>query len=275
MIFTDRFTYVHEPKTGGTFVTSVLFRLYGLRWTRWMHLRNAVFGEVSARHPRYGALVHNSNKHGGCNDIPAPRRGRKILATVRNPFDLHVSQYEFGWWRREEFLPFYEAAAPGFRDVYPSFPDLTFAEYIKLSHAALRPLSGGAGVADGAGPGLITEQFLKFHFRDPRAAYARLCAGGYAEPGAAASDMHDLHFVRTGRLNRDLYDFLSGEGYAAADISFILDEGKILPRGRGRSAAQKWESYYTPELRAWVRNSEDFLFRLFPEFDETDEPSGP
>ena len=35
MIFTDRFVYVHEPKTGGTFVTSMLFRLYGLRWTRW------------------------------------------------------------------------------------------------------------------------------------------------------------------------------------------------------------------------------------------------
>jgi hypothetical protein len=34
MIFTDRFVYVHEPKTGGTFVTSMLFRLYELRWTQ-------------------------------------------------------------------------------------------------------------------------------------------------------------------------------------------------------------------------------------------------
>ena len=159
MIFTDRFVYVHEPKTGGTFVTSMLFRLYGLRWTRWTHLRNALFGRVRCRHPRYGALVHDSNKHGGCNEIPPPQRGKKVLATVRNPFDLYVSQYEFGWWRRAEFLRHYEAL-PRFREEYPNFPDLSFAEYVQLSNAALRPLSGGVrGVSD-EGPGLITEQFL-------------------------------------------------------------------------------------------------------------------
>lgn len=78
MIFTDKFVYVHEPKTGGTFVTSMLFRLYGLRWTRWTHVRNALFGQVGSKHPRYGYLAHNSNKHGGCNEIPQQQRGKKI-----------------------------------------------------------------------------------------------------------------------------------------------------------------------------------------------------
>ena len=266
MIFTDRFVYVHEPKTGGTFVTSMLFRLYGLRWTRWTHLRNALFGEVRQSHPSYGALVHDSNKHGGCNEIPPPQRGKKILATVRNPFDLYVSQYEFGWWRRAEFLRHYEAL-PGFRDESPSFPDLSFPEYVKLSNAALRPLSGGARAADGGGPGLITEQFINFYFRDPRASFGRLCAGAYAASADAAVDMHDLHFVRTDQLNRGLYDFLVREGYADEDVSFIRDEGRILPRGRGRGAGQEWQHYYTPELKAWVRDREDFLFGLFPEFD--------
>lgn len=263
MIFTDRFVYVHEPKTGGTFVTSMLFRLYGLRWTRWAHARNALFGEVRRRHPRYGALIHHSNKHGGCNEIPAPQRGKRILATVRNPFDLYVSQYEFGWWRRPEFLRYYEAL-PRFRDEYPRFPDLSFAEYVTLSNAALRPLSSKG---DDEGPGLVTEQFINFYFRDPRAAHERLRARRYADTEEAAADMHDLHFVRTDQLNRGLYDFLVGAGYDAADVSFVLGEGKILPRGRGRAAAQKWQHYYTPELKAWVRVREDFLFRLFPEFD--------
>lgn len=270
MIFTDRFVYVHEPKTGGTFVTSMLFRLYGLRWTRWTHLRNALRGEVRRRHPRYGALVHNSNKHGGCNEIPPRERGKKILATVRNPFDLYASQYEFGWWRRPEFLRFYEAL-PRFRDDYPNFPDLSFADYVRLSNAALRPLSGRAGENRDAdadeGPGLVTEQFFNFYFRDPRASFARLRAGAYARVEDAAGDMHDIHFVRTDRLNQGLYDFLTAEGYAREDVSFVLGEGKILPRGRGRGDAQKWEHYYTPELKARVREREDFLFRLFPEFD--------
>jgi hypothetical protein len=264
MIFTDKFVYVHEPKTGGTFVTSMLFRLYGLRWTRWKHVRNAILGEVSSRHPRYGSLVHNSNKHGGCSEIPQTQRGKKILATVRNPFDLYVSQYEFGWWKRSEFLKYYKAV-PNFSRDYPNFPDLDFAGYVRLSNAAFRSLANGNVHDDG--PGLITEQFLKFCFRDPRAAYAKLRAGAYAANGAHVSDMHDLHFIHTGDLNRGLFDFLLGNGYAHDDISFILGEQKILPQGKGRTAEQKWERYYTPELKETVRRKEEFLFKLFPEFD--------
>src|ERR1044072_2714963 len=204
MIFTDKFVYVHEPKTGGTFVTSMLFRLYGLRWTRWTHLRNAVFGEVGGKHLRYGSLIHNSNKHGGCNEIPQRQRGKKILATVRNPFDLYVSQFEFGWWKRSEFLKFYESV-PNFRRDYSNFPDLDFAAYVRLSNAAFCSLANGH--ASETTPGLITEQFLKFYFRDPRAAYAELRAGAN---GTHVPDMHDLHFIRTDDLNRGLFDFLAG-----------------------------------------------------------------
>ena len=266
MIFTDRFVYVHEPKTGGTFVTSMLFRLYGLRWTRWTHIRNAVVGEVRRRHPRYGALVHNSNKHGGCNEIPPSQRGKKILATVRNPFDLYVSQYEFGWWKRSEFLKYYEAV-PNFRRDYPNFPDLDFAEYVRLSNAALRSLANGNKHDINYGPGLITEQFLKFYFRNPRAAYTKLSGGAYGSIGADVPDMHDLHFIRTDDLNRGLHDFLAQNNYRDDDISFILGEGKILPRGKGRGAEQKWERYYTPSLKETVRRKEEFIFKLFPQFD--------
>src|ERR1044072_25222 len=254
MIFTDRFFYVHEPKTGGTFVTSMLFRLYGLRWTRWTHMRNAVVGEVRHRHPRYGALVHNSNKHGGCNEIPPPQRGKKILATVRNPFDLYVSQYQFGWWKRSEFLKYYEAV-PNFRRDYPNFPDLDFAGYVRLSNAAFRSLANGH--ASDTGPGLITEQFLKFYFRNPHAACEKLS-------GADVTDMHDLHFIRTDDLTRVLFAFPPRHNYAREDISFILNEGKILPRGKGRDASQKWEQYYTPELKEMVRRKEAVVFKLFP-----------
>lgn len=262
MIFTDRFIYVHEPKTGGTFVTSMLFRLYGLRWTRWTHLRNAVLGEVRCRHSRYGGFVHNSNKHGGCNEIPTSQRGKKILATIRNPFDLYVSQFEFGWWKRSEFHKYYEAV-PNFRSDYTKFPDLDFAEYVRLSNAAFRTLCNG----DNDGPGLMTEAFLKFYFRDPGTAYAKLKSGAYAGNGSHVSDMHDLHFIRTDGLNQGLFDFLTSNDYAADDISFILGEGKILPRGKGRAADQKWERYYTPELKESIRRKEEFIFKLFPQFD--------
>lgn len=262
MIFTDRFVYVHEPKTGGTFVTSALFRLYGLKWTRWTHMRNALFRQARVSHPKYGALVHDSNKHGFCRSIPEAHRGKTVLATVRNPFDLYVSQYEFGWWRRKEFLPFYRAV-PGFEKLYPRFPELTFAEYVRLSNDAFRTYSNNGGEARG----LLTEQFLKYYFRDPEAAFARLGEEDYLSSGRYRADMFDLHFIRTDQLNRGLYDFLLRLGYDEEDVRFVAAMERVLPRGKGRGAAQKWERYYTPELRREVRRRERLLFTLFPEFD--------
>ncbi|HEV2765679.1 MAG TPA: hypothetical protein VGV38_22030 [Pyrinomonadaceae bacterium] len=261
MIFTDRFVYVHEPKTGGTFVTSALFRLYGLKWTRRTHLRNALLRGARARHPKYGALVHDSNKHGFCRHIPEAHRSKPVLATVRNPFDLYVSQYEFGWWKRREFLPLYRAVT-GFERAYPRFPELTFAEYVRLANDAFPTYANGGGPR-----GLLTEQFLKYYFRDPERAFARLGDKDYISSGRYRADMFDLHFVRTDQLNRGLYDFLLRFGYEDEDVRFVVEMERVLPRGKGRSAAQRWEHYYTPELKREVRERERFLFSLFPEFD--------
>lgn len=134
MIFTDRFVYVHQPKTGGTFVTSVLFRLHGFRWTRWTHLQSA-FRVNLVHRGRYGTFVYNNHKHGGRGPIPAEQRHKPVLATVRNPYDLYVSQYQFGWWKRREYRRWFR-------------PDLSFEGYV---HAA----------AEAFGP--LAEQFLRFH----------------------------------------------------------------------------------------------------------------
>jgi hypothetical protein len=42
----------------------------------------------------------------------------------------------------------------------------------------------------------------------------------------------------------------------------------VLPQGRGRDKDQKWEKYYSPELKKLVRQKDWLLFELFPEFDK-------
>lgn len=265
MIFTDKFVYIHEPKTGGTFVTAALFRLYGLKWTRLTHLKNSLAGEVRRSSPKYGTLIHNSNKHGFCSQIPAAHRDKTVLASVRNPYDLYVSQYEFGWWKRREFLRYFRAV-PAFDATYPRFPEITFAEYVRLVNEAFPVYANGDGEAPA---GLHTEQFFKYYFRNPPEAFARMKQrADYVSSASYRGDMFRLHFIRTDALNQGLYDFLSQMNYDDEDIRFILDLGKILPKGRGRTGEQqKWERYYTPDLKRWVRERERFLFELFPEFD--------
>lgn len=262
MFFTDRFAYVHAPKTGGTFVTSAMFELFGVRWTYAFRLRHLFSTEIE-RTSGAGTFVYHKNKHGTCSQLPAAQRYKPILATVRNPYDLYVSQYEFGWWKRPE-LRRYFAALPGFAAAYPRFPDVTFAEFVELYNAAFRA-PGSDAVPGGAGR--LTQEFVEYYFRDPAAVWPKLDEAYLASP-ARRDDAFDVHFIKTHRLNQELYDFLVGVGYAPADVEFIRGKGRVLPGGRGRGgAAQAWERYYTPGLRARVRERERLLFALFPEFD--------
>ena len=263
MILTDRFVAVHEPKTGGTFVSSALFRLYGARWNLRARLASACGRDVVAR-GKYGTFVFTHNKHGGCNEIPRGYRDRPVLASVRNPYDLYVSQYEFGWWQRREYLSYYRRV-PEFERRFPRFPRLSFPEYMELTGAAFRTLRGRNG-EDRADLGLYTEQFVKFYFKDPAAVYERI-DDGYIAAEAYRRDLHDLRFVRTDRLNLDLYELLVGLGFDPRDVEFIKGLGRILPQGKGRAADARWESYYTDELKRSVRERDRLVFAIFPAFD--------
>lgn len=77
--------------------------------------------------------------------------------------------------------------------------------------------------------------------------------------------MFDVRFIHTERLNWELHAFLLEAGFPAADVAFVPELGRILPDGKGRTERQRWEHYYTPELKAEVRRRERWLFLLFPE----------
>jgi hypothetical protein len=258
---------VHEPKTGGTFVTSVLLQLYDVRWTRWTHLRNTLQSNMVFRRPR-GTLIYNSHKHGACEHIPEAHRHKQILASVRNPYDLYVSQYEFGWWKQPQFRKYFRAAIPDLDKRHPDFPNgISFTDYVFLANAAFRT-GNPDGFRTGEEPGLQTEQFVKYYFRDPKRTLAHWNEEYLMSPERPyQADLLPVHFLRMDCLNQDLHAFLLSAGFPAEDVAFILNLGKILPGGKGRSSGQKWEGYYTPELKAQVRRRERFLFARFPEWD--------
>ena len=116
MLITDQFVFLHMPKTGGTFVRHVLFRLHAARayplkrflgqtgrrrkLTQYVWLCAAVVIAKLRFRDKYGRLEYQRPKHGGWGKIPEPHRNKPVLATVRNPHDWYVSQYEFGWWSK-------------------------------------------------------------------------------------------------------------------------------------------------------------------------------
>ena len=254
MIFTDRFVYVHLPKTGGSTVTSALYRLHlrGAPLVPLQKLVNLPLVTHVYRGGPYGRFVYTKNKHGTCREIPAEERRKPILGTVRSPYERYVSQYTFGWWKRREFLRYYRAV-PDFEARFPGFPDLSFADYVALSTEAF----GRAG-----GPGLLTQQFVEFYGRTPGPTLDRLAR----DPDADA-DLFDVHYLRTERLNDDLHAYLLGAGYRAEDVAFVEGMGRVLPGGRGRPAGESWRTHVPDALQSLIREREAPLFALFPEYD--------
>ncbi len=98
MLITDQFIYIHQPKTGGTFVTDTLFTLYRASWGLGQLARCRIAGKNVYTHPRYGRLVHHKEKPLPLVDILTRMYSPgRHAGTVRNPFDWLLSQFEFGW----------------------------------------------------------------------------------------------------------------------------------------------------------------------------------
>lgn len=274
MLLTDKFTFIHMPKTGGTFVTAALERLHRIPRTplgRRFFQVASLLGVKPALTRRYGKLLYADPKHGTCHDIPQPHARKPILSCVRGPYEWYVSQFEFGWWKHSSDFPVddqptpagwaIEKALPSFISDHPEFPQVSFDAFMKLCAAAAREFNEDSGTNFG----LYTHSFLRFFYKDPedvlRDLHGRRTAADFT------AGRFDVHFLRTERLNADLRVALAGLGYRDEDLAFIEAMGKVLPMGIGRRDDQHWQSYYTPELAASVRAADDPLFRMFPVYD--------
>jgi hypothetical protein len=262
MVITDKFVYIHKPKTGGTFVTSALLKVYNGKWNFLVHARLAFLKAVHFEN-QFGRLSLTANKHGGCLDIPKEHREKLIVSTIRNPYDYYVSQYEFSWWKRKEWHRYYKSF-DGFTVQFPTFPDLSFKQFMELMTMVFNP-SPYQNFNDSGALGRYTVELINDCFYKPGEVFPKITRE-YVTSGDYKRDMFKVHFIFTHKLNQQLHDFLLEQGYPGESIQFILDKKKVLPQGKGRNKNQKWEKYYTDELRELVRKKDWFLFELFPEF---------
>lgn len=253
MVITDQFVYIHMPKTGGTFVTEILKRLYD-----YSPPPSGFIGKVLRRNSHH-AKITLIDKHGFCSAIPELYRHLPIAGCVRNPYDRYVSQFEFKWWLN------YPATFPGVKD-HANFPNLSFSDYIYLANERWQA-KDNPGLKLDPSLGWHTVQFVNWYCKDP----AALLIDERSERLSASKIRDHLYpkvFFRTNSLNQDLYDFLKSLGHEESQVEFIIESDKIMPIQGGRAADQLWQKYYSPELKEYVRRRERLLFELFPEFDE-------
>jgi hypothetical protein len=101
VLITDRFVFVHVPKTGGDFIRRICLR----------HL------------PAEAIVAHQVAKHGPDTEIPAAYAALPRFALVRNPWDWHVSWYHYlmGAGRPDEHRDRVRALNPWFVELSDGF----------------------------------------------------------------------------------------------------------------------------------------------------------
>lgn len=249
MLLTEKFVYIHYPKTGGTFVTEVLKRIH----------QNSEYGDLLD-------TTESQTKHGNCLEIPPEHRNKPIVSTIHSPYDRYVSGYEFGWWRKypESFFENVEVV----KIRYPKFPDISFYEYLEAINSLCKLHVLKTPNLD---PDLLigrqTQNFIKFFFNKPVETIFTKFSRDYVRSKDYLEDLFSIRFLNTETLNQDLYDLLLEFNYPQKDIEFILTADKIFPPKGSRSEDQHWQNYYTPELKEFVKSRKILLFSIFPEFD--------
>jgi len=257
MFVTRDFVFLHLPKTGGTFVRSALDRLERQRGKTFVHRAARKVGlPVTVELP----------PHGTWRELPVAYRGREVLTVVRSPYDRYVSEYHFHRGEFRECPGWFGQANPVIAARWPAFLDLSYEQYVRYGNEECTFLRFPGFAAEDQ-PGMYAQHFLYFFAKNLEATVRDLTPGSVRD-GRLLSSLPRMRFLQMHDLNEQLRTYLLERGYSARRIEFIRDMGRVLPQGRGRKSDDAWEQYYTPALKAYVRNKERLLFELFPEFDQ-------
>jgi hypothetical protein len=274
MIITQKFVFIHEGKTGGTFVTKALNDLHpsSILARSLIKLFNKVpqnWGEVLPTKAlesnlKFRGYYEQAPKHGTCHDIPESQCTKPIVSIVRNPYDRYVSSYYYRWWSRYPQECF--TNLDQLYQEYPHFPEVSFEEFVKIANSYRRKLRKfDTPLSDDIG--FWSDNFIRFFFRSPETVYP-LINQDYINSKYYEADMFDVCFLHTENLNKELWDFLLQMGYPSRKLESILELGKIRPTDEVKHRPDyDWKKYYTPELKAFVRKREGLIFSLFPRYD--------
>lgn len=264
MFITDRFVFLHIPKTAGTFVHKVL---------RELHCSSPILRKLHSLHRETGIkipLVRYSykevTKHATRRRIPEACDGsRPVVLAVRDPFDHYVSLFRFGWWRN--FANRWFVDVPLVERTFGPLADFDFPRFVFATTQFARWKEGTVKGRRSLGPD--SAEWLRYFCARPAVAVEK--ASDEELLAEVRMQMSDVCVLYMESINQDLKDFLVSAGIAEEKLRFLDQAKRVYPGKVTRSESDSWQSYYTPELRQTVRDSEWLLFELFPRYlDPTD-----
>jgi hypothetical protein len=254
---------INFPKTGSTFVRTVLKKIYEPSPTRILLSKIGFDGEESLDELLLPEINARSTlglvgPHGTYRQIPSEHANKPVVTVTRNPLARYVSLYKFGFWK---------TAAPGpieeIKKSFPSYPGMSFREYMEMINSfGSRDRLGDIRLMRELGVHSI--QLIQYYYPDPNSILPCVDDDYMAREGFK-EELPDIRFLRQEHLNTDLHEFLLEMGLPDERISFVLEEPRIhVTRGHGEQIP--WREYYDSYLIDTVVGLDRLVFEMFPEY---------
>jgi len=240
MIISDRFVFIRLKKCAGTFVSTLLEKMFSD--ARRKRLGNNS-GELEQA-PRIGVA-----------DIEPQDRHKPIFGTVRNPWDWYVSLYSYT-----------KSKAGGWRTLHAGGTfDYWLGELFRAGLHGAEPKKLGGGQIhtermNTLGIGPYTYCFVQRYFEDPEVVFKnwnvdRILSG---DLGSRACN----HFCRVEDLRNELLRF-----FASIDLDLTPEQHILLmifpTKNISNFGERITETFYNEEKSALIREKEELIVRMF------------
>lgn len=229
MIITKRIVFLNFPKTGSSFVRTVIKEIYRRRINDNVFIRLGLKLKI-IKPPIRELILPNIllkkgiadtlDQHGHYSQIPEKDKNKLIVSVVRNPYDRLLSLYEFRFWKKNPALDI-----KIIKNHLPNFPDLDldeFVEYLKLvaKHSIFENKNNVK-----IGP--MSLQLIQFFFRDPKNVLNKIDRDYLTSNKLFINDIAPIHFLKQENLNKDLGDFLLENKFSKEEVDFVLNFEKV------------------------------------------------
>jgi hypothetical protein len=220
MIVTRDFVLINLPKTGTTFVRTVLKEYFKNNL-----FKNYKFKELllprKQRILGQSQLISDKDQHGIVSQIPLKYKNRRKVSITRDPLTRVNSFYSFGWWKKEPPID-----VNLIKEEFENFPNLTIDEYLFIyKNYIKRSLLPERYWELNIGPQTI--QYIIFYSKNPLEYFEYLLVNNKKPNLKNPQYFDDILFLRMENLNNDLFDLLIGLGYSKKKLERLLDRKPI------------------------------------------------
>ncbi len=264
MILTNDFVFIHFPKNAGSFVTQCLKKIYDGRSdkTGSKKIADYFYYLFDRERTNYSkkymskALAYTGEKiktqHQGCDEIPRKHQNKPIVSTIRNPFDRYVSQYKFGWWKRNPVLK-----KEKLKQFFPNFPNLDFSEYLDLVlNYNLENTKQKNNIT--LDIGIYSLYYIKLFGKN----YLELLSSINSIDELEVNHFHDADFLYQENLRNDLFQYLKQFGWPEERLEVIYKHNKVNTSRDDFS----YRKYYSQDNIDLIKEKEALIFNLFPSY---------